>query len=296
MNPHTPPPTDEDLAREERELAALYRRLPKAEPDAALDARVLAEADRAIARPARRRSPPWLIGLGSAAALVLVAGIIWRMQPTLLESNLPPMTPDAPAAESKPSEPTARAPAKVSVPAPLLQDAVPAQPAPPAGAGAGATRSAAPSAEPEHERAAEKSAADEASSKPRAKSIDTERARREAGPHELPRANLDTAPLTQPAPPPRPALAPPPAPAAPPLPPPALTATPTETTDAATATGNTNAPRGIEALVDAAREALRNGDEDAARRHVRALLRDHPQFTLPDDLAALAPSREEGPP
>jgi hypothetical protein len=56
MNPQPPPPSDEDLAREERELAALYRRLPKAEPDAALDARVLADADRAVARPARRRA------------------------------------------------------------------------------------------------------------------------------------------------------------------------------------------------------------------------------------------------
>src|SRR5690606_14563195 len=85
MNPQPPPPSDEDLAREERELAALYRRLPNAEPDAALDARVLADADRAVARPARRRAQPWLIGLGSAAALVLVAGIAWRMQPTLQE-------------------------------------------------------------------------------------------------------------------------------------------------------------------------------------------------------------------
>ena len=43
MNPNTPPSSDDDLP-DERELAALYARLPKAEPDTALNDAVLAEA------------------------------------------------------------------------------------------------------------------------------------------------------------------------------------------------------------------------------------------------------------
>jgi Meckel syndrome type 1 protein len=77
MNPNTPPPSD-DLP-DERELAALYARLPKIEPDAALDAAVLAKATRAL--PVRRR-PRWPVALGSAAVLVLAVGVAWQVRDT----------------------------------------------------------------------------------------------------------------------------------------------------------------------------------------------------------------------
>jgi hypothetical protein len=77
------------LAGEESELARLYRRLPQAEPDAKLDAAVLALA-RAAVEPqrvnalrhakARHRRPWWLVGLSSAAGLVLAAGVAWQMR------------------------------------------------------------------------------------------------------------------------------------------------------------------------------------------------------------------------
>lgn len=77
------------LAGEESELARLYRRLPQAEPDAKLDAAVLNLA-RAAVEPQRvnalrhanqrHRRPWWLVGLSSAAGLVLAAGIAWQMQ------------------------------------------------------------------------------------------------------------------------------------------------------------------------------------------------------------------------
>ncbi|MGA9422233.1 MAG: hypothetical protein WBW61_07705 [Rhodanobacteraceae bacterium] len=46
----------------------------------------------------------------------------------------------------------------------------------------------------------------------------------------------------------------------------------------------------VQALIDAARAALRQGDTDAARKLVRTLRRDYPKRTLPADLAPLAPA------
>lgn len=119
--PPTDPPAPDDQLPGEAELAALYRQLPQSEPGPALDAAVLRAAAQALAasenplaverrgnprergdwvRPkdfplrdidsigvaprARRRLPPWLLTLGSAASLVLVAGLAWHMrsQPT----------------------------------------------------------------------------------------------------------------------------------------------------------------------------------------------------------------------
>jgi hypothetical protein len=83
-----------------------------------------------------------------------------------------------------------------------------------------------------------------------------------------------------------------------PAPPPAPAAAPAPTADSARAEAIGSAtrpekvgtPNSIEVLAAAARDALRQGDEEAARNHVRTLLRDHPQFRLPDDLAALVPT------
>jgi len=143
MNPNTPPPHDDDLP-DERELAALYARLPKAEPDAALDAAVLAQADRAV--PARRHRARWPVALGSAAVLLLAAGLAWQLRDSRPEVSVTLPAPAAPGAassehpreqatasavlrESAPA-PAPQANARRSAPAPVRVLAVPAPPAP----------------------------------------------------------------------------------------------------------------------------------------------------------------------
>ncbi|MGF6709466.1 hypothetical protein QFZ41_000430 [Luteibacter sp. W1I16] len=115
MNPNTPPPHDDDLP-DERELAALYARLPKTEPDPALDAAVLAHADRAV--PARRRRAHWPVALGSAAVLVLAAGLAWQ-----LRDSRPDVTATRPVPTAQRIESTAPAPASAPV---VLQESAPA--------------------------------------------------------------------------------------------------------------------------------------------------------------------------
>src|SRR4029077_8118133 len=69
-------------------LAALYRKLPQAEPDAKLDAAVRSMAHRAlnpqlVATPraqSKRRRARWLPAFGAAAGIVLAAGIAWRVE------------------------------------------------------------------------------------------------------------------------------------------------------------------------------------------------------------------------
>lgn len=138
------------LAGEESELARLYRRLPQSEPDARLDAAVLALA-RAAVEPqrvnalrhanVRHRRPLWLVGLSSAAGIVLATGIAWQMRNGFNESAAPTLQspasaqserdvipisaivpPDEPAAaEPAPPPPLSEAPAiapTVAMPAP----------------------------------------------------------------------------------------------------------------------------------------------------------------------------------
>ena len=115
--PPTDPHATDDRLPGEAELAALYRQLPQNEPGPALDAAVLQAAaqalgssknklsterrrgrrergDRVHARHAplrdsgsaglqtgpRSRVPHWALALGSAASLVLVAGLAWQMR------------------------------------------------------------------------------------------------------------------------------------------------------------------------------------------------------------------------
>lgn len=75
----TPTPSDADptLDHDERELAALYRQMPQAEPDAAMDARILSESRRPfVHRPRRLRG--LLLGLASVATLAMAAGLAWH--------------------------------------------------------------------------------------------------------------------------------------------------------------------------------------------------------------------------
>lgn len=74
----------EPLDAEERALAARLPRLHgRDEPDAALDARILAAAHAAVSSPTsgakRRRS--WIVPLTAAASVSLAVGLAWRLQP-----------------------------------------------------------------------------------------------------------------------------------------------------------------------------------------------------------------------
>ena len=77
------------LNEEDSRLAALYRKLPRPEPDAKLDAAVLAMARRAQANspPARLRSPRWIPALSAAAVVMLAAGITFRLGPTVWQER-----------------------------------------------------------------------------------------------------------------------------------------------------------------------------------------------------------------
>jgi hypothetical protein len=149
--PPTEPPAPDDKLPGEAGLAALYRQLPQSEPGPALDAAVLHAAAQALTvdenplaverrrsprergdwvrpkdlplrdldsigvepRPRRRALPAWLLTLGSAASLVLVAGLAWHMR------ELPP-------AASAPTAMDRAAPAQVTTAATLQRATAPA--------------------------------------------------------------------------------------------------------------------------------------------------------------------------
>ncbi|MBL8298791.1 MAG: hypothetical protein JNN30_10650 [Rhodanobacteraceae bacterium] len=163
------------LAGEESELARLYRRLPQSEPDAKLDAAVLAMA-RAAVEPQRvnalrhakdrHRRPLWLVGLSSAAGIVLAAGLAWQMRGAY-EATLPASVDSAspaaraerdvipisaivpePPATSPPTAPASpatenAAPAMIPAPASPAPISQPSRPAPPAAKPAASRREAA---------------------------------------------------------------------------------------------------------------------------------------------------------
>ena len=104
---------DDDLPGE-AELKALYSRLPSSEPGPALDAAIrqaAAQAVREVTAPARtRRRPRWLIALGTAATVVLAAGLAWRMR----EMPTPQVTSPAPAKVSAAADAAGRGDAGVA--------------------------------------------------------------------------------------------------------------------------------------------------------------------------------------
>ena len=85
---------DHLLGDDHGEWGALYRRLARNEPPRRLDRAVLGEAARAVRGRAPRRHR-WLVGFGSAAGIVLAAGIAWRvgqeavMQPSGITAPAP---------------------------------------------------------------------------------------------------------------------------------------------------------------------------------------------------------------
>lgn len=124
------------------DLLAWYRRVSDEQPSAALDARILAMAQAAVAAPsarpaARRRLPLWMSVAASTAVVVLGAGLAWRMQ---LESPRP-----AQQAMETARQDAARGDAgggSATSPAPPLRDAPAPKPTP------GVTASSTMSAEP----------------------------------------------------------------------------------------------------------------------------------------------------
>lgn len=76
------------------EYGRLYRKLPHMEPPRRLDRAVLGEAARAVRGHDGRHAPRWA-WLGSAAGIVLAAGIAWR-----IGHDLPPAPPLPPAPEA----------------------------------------------------------------------------------------------------------------------------------------------------------------------------------------------------
>jgi hypothetical protein len=119
------------------EYGTLYRRLPRLEPPRRLDRAVLGEAARAVRGQAPRRQR-WIVGLGSAAGLVLAAGIAWQVGQEALRqpASLPARPPSSEVVPVQPIEEAARAPAPAASPdvaAPPREPAVgPASPRQPA--------------------------------------------------------------------------------------------------------------------------------------------------------------------
>lgn len=153
----TPRRPDDELERlladDGGELGALYRRLPRAEPPRRLDRSVLSEAARAVhgTRPRRQR---WLVGFGSAAGLVLAAGIAWHVGHEALRQQAHEATRGAPT--YVPVQPI-EAPARRHEAAPAADGAMPAPaPAasPPAKPAAADESKAARAAKPVTEQAA----------------------------------------------------------------------------------------------------------------------------------------------
>ncbi len=115
---------EQDLERllddDRGEFGALYGRLSRAEPPRRLDRAILAEASRAVLGARPPRAQRWLFGLGSAAGLVLAAGIAWQVG-----QQIDSKPSDAAAGASRPSAPQV-VPVQPIAPAPA-----PAEPFPP---------------------------------------------------------------------------------------------------------------------------------------------------------------------
>lgn len=117
------------------EWGALYRKLSRVEPPRRLDRNVLGEAARAVRGQVPRRQR-WLVGIGSAAGLVLAAGIAWHVGQEAMHQQ-----PLAPAQEA----PAANAPRRQYVPVfPLGDSAHRAAPKPDASAMPAPSPAAAP--------------------------------------------------------------------------------------------------------------------------------------------------------
>lgn len=110
------------------ELSRIYRRHADEQPDAALDARILAEAHRAVARDARVAHSPfarnWMVPTSLAAVLVLSVSIVLLMPDPALDTGLDDGLAGEPAAlRSAPEPKRERAPGRLETDADSRQDA-----------------------------------------------------------------------------------------------------------------------------------------------------------------------------
>jgi hypothetical protein len=143
---------DDLLGDDGGEIGGLYRRLPRYEPPRRLDRAVLGEAARAVHSGKPPRQQRWVVGLGSAAGLVLAAGIAWRVGHDVVTQNQ--MAVPAAAPRVVPVEP-------ISESARAKREDAPAQQAQPA------ETESAPAPPSAMERAAGNSRSDELKSEPR---------------------------------------------------------------------------------------------------------------------------------
>jgi hypothetical protein len=79
---------------DEREVERLYRQLPREEPPAALDAKIRAEARRAVvAHPAPLVAPTgrrtWYFPLAAAAVIVLAVAVTWQVERQQVDEGAP---------------------------------------------------------------------------------------------------------------------------------------------------------------------------------------------------------------
>ncbi|MGH8090575.1 MAG: hypothetical protein ACREO6_03870 [Rudaea sp.] len=118
------------LSDDDSRLAALYRKLPQAEPDARLDAAVRAQAQRAVAAVAVPARPStrgrWLPAFSVAAVVALAAGIAFQLGPQLWQrpASRPEVESTAAPAAPQPAETTSimrKAAAPAATAAPVAQ-------------------------------------------------------------------------------------------------------------------------------------------------------------------------------
>jgi Meckel syndrome type 1 protein len=295
--PLPPDPMHNDELPGEAELKASFARLPQSEPGPALDAAIrqaAAQALRENASSARRR-PRWPIALGTAATLVLAAGLAWRMRESPSPSAAAP-SPAAIAADAQRMreaavQDKAAEPAAATEPVPTMK----ATTSTPAG---GATPKSLPLRQMRRMPAAlAPSASKRAATSPEASRTAT------ALPYidrSMPAAANATEALKAPAPPAPPSLEeiatpsapqaagaaqPAPAPLAAPAPPadlPAAAANPAKVTATQPFSMNPAAAKEFDAI----RALYAKGERTAARRRLEAVHREHPDWPLPDDLRA----------
>ncbi|KRE99546.1 hypothetical protein ASG87_14225 [Frateuria sp. Soil773] len=296
QQPPTDPREPDERLPGETELAALYRRLPQQEPGPALDAAVLRAAAQAVAAQApatRRRRPRWPIALGSAATLLLAAGLGWHMRD--LPSSVQPAAVAPATGTGESARPIAAAPPPAA-PAVAEEAAAPALPEPgkappPAMRSMAAPAPAQELAAAKRTAAATESSASRTSGRRRAplpevqaqpqagtamfRAADTAAsgipAQAAAGAPAA-QAHLEQAPSADRVVPVPAMIAPP----APPAPAPASTATVPPPT-----TGDAPAQE-----LDTIRRLFAQGRADEARKRLEAFHRAHPQWELPAELRA----------
>lgn len=116
----------EPLDADERAIAAQLPRLHgRSEPDAVLDARILAAAHAAVSSPApvARRRRGWIVPLTAAASVSLAVGLAWQLQPPPAPQAAP-AEPVMSAAGAAHEQGQAVVHAPDAVPPPPLADAI----------------------------------------------------------------------------------------------------------------------------------------------------------------------------